>query len=222
MSCFESSFKFSAGESKKLSMRVNTKTGDCTEPLGIISPLVAALLVVQDITFTAKQRFGNTGNNFVVEYVGGATAGSEVVTITNLPNNGKKISVAIEAGVSDATQVLAKILAHEAYGSFFTVAITGVNSNPQIVAAATPFATGAGDLVEVEIPAEPANLILDQMTSPAVVVDNGPLSKISVELTDIETNQMIDGPIFVRVYKNGKMGVHVVEGGVKKQVSQGC
>lgn len=222
MSCFDTNFKFSAGEAKRLKIRLNTSEGGCKEPTQLDSLLVAALLVLQDITFAALQRFGNTGNNFKVEYVGGGTAGSEIVTISILPLNGKKITVQIESGVSTASQILTKIQAHELYNTFFTASISGVGSNPQVTAALVAFAGGSGDLIEVEIPTEDQNIVLDQLTVPAVVVDSAPHGKIYVDLTEIETNRMIDGPIFVRVFKSGKQKTHVVEGGVKKQVSQGC
>lgn len=77
-------------------------------------------------------------------------------------------------------------------------------------------------MVEVLLPAEPANLLLSQATTPQVVVDDGPLSKISVELTDIETNQMISGPIIVTVTKFGKSSVHVVHGGASKLAAEAC
>ena len=70
---------------------------------GVTPAAVKASLVSGDITFTAL-RGGEEGNSFLVEKLDTVTAGNEVVTIT-----GKKISIAIQSGVSTATQVMAAI-----------------------------------------------------------------------------------------------------------------
>lgn len=221
MSCFDRTFAFYAGESKRLAIRVSSKSGDCIEPIGISAPMVAASLTFQSILFIALQKFGNTGNNFKVEFVGGATAGSEVVTITDLPLKGKLISVRIATGVSTAAQVLSKLQAHAQYGSFFTAA-TSTPATTQVVQAVAPFVGGTGDMVVVDLSANPNSIILDQFTSPAVVVADGPLSKIYVDLTEVETNQMTSGSLVVTITKNGKSTIHVVEGGIQKLTPRSC
>ena len=100
-----------------------------------------ALLVVQDITYTAGA-YGTGGNAITIEYVTGGTAGSEVVTVT-----GNAISIKIEAGVSTATQVKAKFDAKPAAIALATSAITGTAGTAQVAAVATPLATGVnGDI----------------------------------------------------------------------------
>lgn len=58
-----------------------------------------ATLTKGDLTFTAKSA-GGSGNEISIELLGTVSAGDEAVTVT-----GKKISVAIEDGVSTATQI---------------------------------------------------------------------------------------------------------------------
>lgn len=67
----------------------------------------AASLVKADLTFTAKT-VGWDGNDISIEFLDTVSAGSEAVTVTD-----EKISVAIEDGVSTATQIKAAIDADE-------------------------------------------------------------------------------------------------------------
>lgn len=62
-------------------------------------------LVSEGLTLYSKLP-GAAGNTVQFEKTAGATAGNEVVTVT-----GKVVSVQVEAGVSTATQVLAKLIA---------------------------------------------------------------------------------------------------------------
>lgn len=62
---------------------------------------VAASIVVQDITF-AKDVTGTSGNGDSFSYTTGATAGSEVVSVS-----GSTVGIQIENGVSTATQIKA-------------------------------------------------------------------------------------------------------------------
>ena len=99
-----------------------------------------ALLAVQDITYTAVA-YG-TGNAITIEYVGGGTAGSEVVTVT-----GNAIKIKIEDSASTATQVKAAFDAKPAAVALATSAITGTPGTAQVAAVATPLATGVnGDI----------------------------------------------------------------------------
>lgn len=70
---------------------------------GVTPPAVKASLVLGDITWQALLG-GEQGNAFSVEYLDTVTAGNEVVTI-----EGNKISVAMEDGVSTATQIMAAV-----------------------------------------------------------------------------------------------------------------
>jgi len=98
---------------------------------------VQASLVAQDITFTFIQP-GVFGNTISVEYLDTATAGNEVASLSG----GDTISVAIESGVSTATQVLAAIQAVPSIISNVSVVITGTASDPQTAFAETPLAGG--------------------------------------------------------------------------------
>lgn len=96
-------------------------------------PGVVSSLVFQDITYTFTTPGDN--NNIKVEYIAGATAGSETASITG----GDTLTVVIDPGVSTATQVKAAV---DLVALPFTSVITGTASNPQIVAGPTFFAGG--------------------------------------------------------------------------------
>lgn len=65
-----------------------------------------ASLVVHDLLYTGKDE-GTTANSYEIEYLGGAVAGSEVLTLII-----NKISVQIEDGVSTALQIKTAVEAH--------------------------------------------------------------------------------------------------------------
>lgn len=106
---------------------------------GVTPASVKALLVVQDITYTAVKG-GSQGNSITIEYADTATAGSETVTV-----NGDAILIGIESGVSTATQVKAAYDLSAAALLLATSAITGTAGNSQVTAAATALATGSGE-----------------------------------------------------------------------------
>lgn len=103
----------------------------------------AALLIVQDLTYTADLR-GTAGNSITIAYTAGGTAGSEVVTVT-----GTAISVQIATGVSTATQVKTAVDASVAASALISVAVSGTGSTAQVAAAATPLAGGVASEVDV-------------------------------------------------------------------------
>lgn len=96
---------------------------------------VPASLVFQDLTFTFNQS-NSYDNGYTMEYTTGATAGSEVVSIT-----GQTIEVQIESGVSTATQIKAALDASP-FGSSVTTTISGVGSNPQVTGGPDNFTGG--------------------------------------------------------------------------------
>jgi len=96
-----------------------------------------ALLVVQDITYTATD-LGAAGTEVTIAYVAGGTAGAEVVTVTD-----SAISIEIEDGVSTATQVKAAYDASAAAVALATAAITGTAGDAQAAAGATALAIAA-------------------------------------------------------------------------------
>ena len=106
---------------------------------GVTPASVKATLVVQDITYTAVKG-GSQGNSITIQYANTATAGSETVTV-----NGNAIVVGIQSGVSTATQVNTAIGLSAAALALITRSITGVGSNAQVTAAATPLAGGSGE-----------------------------------------------------------------------------
>lgn len=69
-------------------------------------PQASAWLEIADLRYEARDS-GNQGNDLSIEYTSGATAGSEVVSLS-----GYKIGVQIEAGVTTAEQIKNAIEAH--------------------------------------------------------------------------------------------------------------
>lgn len=106
---------------------------------GVTPAGVKALLLVQDITYTAKKA-GTQGNSISITYTTGAVAGSEVVTV-----NGNAIVIQISTGVSTATQVKAAFDGSAAAVALATAAITGTASDTQVSASIASLATGAGE-----------------------------------------------------------------------------
>jgi hypothetical protein len=103
---------------------------------------VAALLVVQDLTYTADTR-GTAGNSITIAYTAGGTAGAEVVSVV-----GSAISVQIDTGVSTADQIKTAVDASVAASALISVTVSGTGTDAQVVAAATPLATGADSEVD--------------------------------------------------------------------------
>lgn len=96
---------------------------------------VQSTLTEQDLTFTWILAGDN--DNYTMEYTAGATAGSEVVSIS-----GTTISVQIETGVSTATQIKAALEAVMGFSSNIAVTVTGTGSNPQVVFGPENFING--------------------------------------------------------------------------------
>lgn len=99
-------------------------------------PGVAASLVIQDLTITVNST-GTAGNAVTIEYVGGGTAGSEVVT-----NNNLAFTVQIQNGVSTATQVNAALNAYIQFSINLTSVVSGTGSNPQVTQGPTSLTGG--------------------------------------------------------------------------------
>jgi hypothetical protein len=113
---------------------------------------VKASLEVQDLTYTAVLP-GVAGNSITIAYIGGGTAGSEVVTV-----DGTDIEIEIEDGVSTATQVKAAYDAESDATDLATVAVTGTGGDAQVVAAADALEGGVGsDALTAESLAEAIN-----------------------------------------------------------------
>lgn len=109
---------------------------------------VKALLIVQDLTYTAVKA-GTQGNSISIEYLDTGTAGAEVVTVTS-----NKISVSMEDGASTATQIHTAILASPAAVALVTCIISGTGATAQIAAANTVLATGTGEFYTARFTSE--------------------------------------------------------------------
>ena len=81
--------------------------------------------------------------------------------------------------------------------------------------------TGA-TAIQVELPGIPANIVLDLLSTPPVVIDNAPLGKIHIDLLAAQTALMTNGSIVVRITKAGAMTQAVAAGGVKKLEILNC
>jgi len=97
-----------------------------------------ASLIVQDLTYTALAASGINGNLVNITYVGGGTAGLEVVTVS-----GNDIEVQIEDGVSIASEVESAINGSPAALLLVTVALTGADV-AQVIAAQAFLEGGLG------------------------------------------------------------------------------
>jgi len=108
---------------------------------------IAASKIIQDITYTAKAA-GSAGNSITIEYTNTVTQGNELATAV-----GNAISVAIESGVSTATQVKAAI---DTFNSLVDAVISGTAGNAQVTVGATALADGQdaadnGDVYRVSV-----------------------------------------------------------------------
>lgn len=107
---------------------------------GVTPVGVKSSLVVQDITYTAVLA-GESGDDYSVEYLDTVSAGAEVATLS-----GKKISVAMEDGVSTATQVQAALTANTAIAAVVGHAITGTGSDTQNAVTEDFLENGIGEM----------------------------------------------------------------------------
>lgn len=216
MTCISKTFSFYEGESKDLKLSLITLTDGCRDIHRII-PMVRASLVRQDLTFTAKG-VGADGNLVTVAYTTGATAGSEVVIVV-----GNAITVQIASGVSTATQIKAALDASVDAMALIGVVVSGTGSNTQTGPAGASLISGAGDKIEVVVPATPDDLTFGYNSSPAIQVIDQYLGQIKVALTGTETDQIIDGPVVVNVTDDtGKKKVFMASGGITKVHPQNC
>jgi len=97
-----------------------------------------------------------------------------------------------------------------------------VNSFNNATGCKEPINIDPADDIEVELPGSPNNIVLTKVSTPPVVVDNGPLGKIHIDLEAAQTSVMISGPIIVRITKAGKMTMAVATAGVKKSEILNC
>jgi len=146
-------------------------------------PGTAASVIMQDLTYTAGEAM-ECMDQYIIGYVAGGTAGSEVVTVS-----GFNVTVEIEDGVSTANQVKAAIEADPTTSALFVVTVTGVGTNLQY-AGTIKAKKIIQDLTYVAASAGVAgNLINVKYTDP------GPSQSLSVTVTgnDIEVSLGTDG-----------------------------
>jgi hypothetical protein len=79
-----------------------------------------------------------------------------------------------------------------------------------------------GDTLDLELPALPANLTLTKLTTPAIVLVNGPLGKIKVDLTATQTNAMTSGSTILYINKTTSAKIAVALSAIKKLTVPGC
>ncbi len=104
--------------------------GDTTNTDDTVDGLQAtASLVIQDLTYSAVTA-GVSGNDVSIEYIGGGTAGAEVVTV-----DGSYIEIKIQSGVSTATQVKTAFDLVGAATALATCSISGAGGAAQVIAA---------------------------------------------------------------------------------------
>lgn len=96
---------------------------------------VQSSLVFQDLTFTWILPADN--NSYTIEYTPGATAGSEVVSIS-----GNTIECQIESGVSTANQIKTAFEANPSFNANIGIVVSGTGTNTQVTAGPTNFANG--------------------------------------------------------------------------------
>lgn len=93
-------------------------------------------ITIQDLYYVAASVYAD-GNLISIAYTNTGTAGAEVVTVV-----GNAISVAIQSGVSTATQILTAIQASAAATALVSVDVSGTAATAQVTQAAT-FLTGS-------------------------------------------------------------------------------
>ena len=91
--------------------------------------------IIQDLTYTAVTN-QYSPSAITVTYIGGGTAGSEVVTV----NNTTQITVQIQSGVSTGIQVTTAV--NNSVAAAALVTVSGGPSIPQVVMSATPLSGG--------------------------------------------------------------------------------
>ena len=96
--------------------------------------------IYQDIKYFFKSN-GIVGNGYIVEFIGGATAGAEVVT----ENSVFKLQIRIEDGITTANDIITALNNYVQLGNFLQVnyILTGLSTRIQNIGAAPPLSGGA-------------------------------------------------------------------------------
>lgn len=74
----------------------------------------------------------------------------------------------------------------------------------------------SGATVEVEVPALPNNLIFTGSSTPAVVIDDNRLGLLHVDLSAVQTNQMVSGTVIIRITTAGATRVALAASAIEK------
>ena len=141
----------STDEKKRVSIlpRINSET---------TSPIHYKSVTFQDILFKNK---ADVQNLITINYTGGGTAGSEVVTIGG---GGYTINVQIQNGVSTAAQIKKKIENDPSANQLVELKITGDSSSAQVIGSASLGSDTDVDLIDATIFLEPADVMQTYVT----------------------------------------------------------
>lgn len=137
---------------------------------------VSAELTEQDLTYTAEL-FGVLGNAITVRYIGGGTAGNEIVTVLS-----NAITVQIDSGVSTATQIRAKLLLSAPAMALVSVAISGTGSNAQTTFGPTNLSGGLDNTIPI------GTKVLSITPESPVIVQDGDTTAGSVTLQNLASD----------------------------------
>jgi hypothetical protein len=171
---------------------VNSTTGNITASSPLVSNIldssgievgqfisgvdVDAKATIQDLTYSAEL-FGTAGNAITVEYTGGGTAGSEVVTVL-----GNAVSVQIQSGVSTADQIRTAILGSAAALTLVSVVVSGTGSNAQTTVAPTSLTGGLENVIPV------GTKVSSISPEATIIVQDGKTAAGSATVTDLASN----------------------------------
>jgi hypothetical protein len=132
-------------------------TGFETNKSTAVTCSVAATLAVQDLTYTAKL-LGAEGNLISITYTSGATAGAEVVTVSN-----NAITVQIAAATTTANQIKTLIERSTTASALVSVAVTGTGTAAQAAATIANLSTGRKSIAVTSIPTTATNATIDKV-----------------------------------------------------------
>lgn len=119
---------------------------------------------------------GTGGNAIQIEYVGGGTAGSEVITVV-----GKKITVAIQNGVSTANQIKARIdLSGPARALISARILVGQGTNTQSTETLQNLSGGLGDETLYPAVKNAVNEAIKENTVAGMVFNGPELSQLAL------------------------------------------
>lgn len=133
----------------------SSSTGFETNASQGVAVKISSSLVVQDLTYRARLS-GAEGNLISITYTAGATAGAEVVTVSN-----NAITVQIAAATTTANQIKTLIERSAAASVLVDVELSGTGTAAQAAAAVASLSNGRSVIALTSIPATAANSTID-------------------------------------------------------------